>query len=145
MEQNNSYTDLGLPSGKLWATQNSRHEGQDYFSFGQAKDTFGDSLPAADDFQELHDHCKWVWDDESKGYTVTGKNGKSIFLPACGTRYASTLNSIVSGDGLKGNYWSRTPSTPQHALVLCFNKHSVNPRDDDMTYLGCTIRLCRKP
>ncbi len=39
------------------------------------------------------------------GYRVTGSNGNSIFLPAVGYRYGSSLSSV----GSYGYYWSSMP------------------------------------
>ncbi len=54
-------------------------------------------MPTRNDIQELINECTWTWDTEKIGYTVTGKNGKSIFLVAAGCRYGTDLSYI--------NYW----------------------------------------
>ncbi len=41
-------------------------------------------IPSRAEWQELRDKCEWTWDAEAVGYTVTGPNGNSIFLPANG-------------------------------------------------------------
>lgn len=40
------------------------------------------SIPTKDQFQELLDYCDWV--STGYGFNITGPNGNSIYLPACG-------------------------------------------------------------
>ena len=63
-------------------------------------------LPTLTEIQELIDKCNWEWTTEGghKGYRVTGPNGNSIFLPAAGYRYGSS----VYDQGSFGYYWSGT-------------------------------------
>ncbi len=65
-------------------------------------------LPTETEFGELRDKCKWEWTTQNgkKGYKVTGPNGNSIFLPAAGFRYWSSLFDA----GEYGYYWSSTPN-----------------------------------
>lgn len=58
------------------------------------------------EWKELEEKCEWVWieNGEQSGYRVTGPNGNSIFLPACG---------IINGDslvetGTQAYYWTST-------------------------------------
>ena len=47
-------------------------------------------MPTEEEFEELINSCSWQWTIISnyyKGYTVTGPNGNSIFLPAAGYYY----------------------------------------------------------
>lgn len=64
-------------------------------------------LPSKADLEELELQCTWTWTTigGNDGYKVTGPNGKSIFLPAAGFRYGSSLNYA----GGYGYYWSSTP------------------------------------
>lgn len=55
-------------------------------------------MPTKEQFQELIDSCKWEF--TGNGYTVTGPNKNSIFLPAAGYRYG---NQWV-GNGNAGYY-----------------------------------------
>ncbi len=50
-------------------------------------------MPTNDEQKELRNNCTWTWTTQSgtKGYRVTGPNGKSIFLPAAGYRNDSDL------------------------------------------------------
>ena len=59
--------------------------------------------PTKEDWDELANSCSWTWDwyDNKRGWTVTGSNGKSIFLPANGK-----LTSSFSNVGSAGGYWA---------------------------------------
>ena len=61
-------------------------------------------MPTYDEQKELYSQCTWTWTTQNgtKGYKVTGPNGKSIFLPAAGYRYDSDLDDA----GSDGWYWS---------------------------------------
>lgn len=58
------------------------------------------AMPTSDQLKELVEKCEWSY--EGNGYTVTGPNGNSIFLPAAGYRYESN----VVGQGAVGYYAS---------------------------------------
>ena len=65
-------------------------------------------LPTEAEFLELLDDCTWTWITQGghNGYEVTSKkNGNSIFLPAAGWRYGSSLYDA----GEYGYYWSSSP------------------------------------
>ena len=86
-------------------------------------------MPTKAEFEELINKCTWKWVTYKghKGYKVTSKtNGNSIFFPAAGWRYGSSLNSV----GETGYYWSSTPyeSGTSHACSLCFysSSHSTD-------------------
>ena len=96
-------------------------------------------MPTKDQFQELLDRCTWTWTTYKgvDGYKVTGPNGNSIFLPAAGWRYGTSLGN----EGSLGYYWSATPdeSGPDGAYYLLFID------DDRFTYwnsryYGCSVR-----
>lgn len=65
-------------------------------------------MPTKAESQELVDKCSWTWTTQGgkKGYKVTGPNGNSIFLPAAGDRYGTSLDDA----GEYGFYWCSTPS-----------------------------------
>lgn len=77
-------------------------------SYDAASDNWGSTwrMPTKAEFEELISKCKWKWTKQNghNGYRVTGPNGKSIFLPAAGWRYGSSLYNA----GEYGNYWSST-------------------------------------
>ena len=62
-------------------------------------------MPTNAEFQELIDKCTWTWTTVNGkiGYKVVSKsNGNSIFLPAAGYRYDTSLSHA----GSYGYYWS---------------------------------------
>ena len=77
-------------------------------------------MPTKKEFDELLSNCDWKWTtlNGKSGYRVTGKNGNSIFLPAAGWRYGTSL--YFAGD--YGYYWGSTPygSGTQYAYYLDF-------------------------
>ena len=64
-------------------------------------------MPTEGEMRELIDDCTWTRMTQNgiEGYKVTGPNGNSIFLPAAGFRYGSSLDD----SGSRGYYWSSTP------------------------------------
>lgn len=82
-------------------------------------------MPTDADWTELQNECTWTWTAlyGKNGYQVTGPNGKSIFLPAAGYRYATNRDSV----GSLGAYWSSTLDTvdPYKAMGVGFD--SVGP------------------
>lgn len=81
-------------------------------------------LPSAAEFQELLDSCTWEWD--GGGFTVTGKNGASIFLPAVG--HLEGTDSIAAPT----YYW-----TGQHAGT---DSATVLRLDEDIHTLAHSVR-----
>ena len=96
-------------------------------SYDAARSNWGGSwrLPTKSELEELKNKCKWTWSTQNgrKGYTVTGPNGNSIFLPAASGRVASMRGR---GIGVYGYYWSSTPdaSGNQSACYLYFDDDS---------------------
>ena len=92
-------------------------------SYDVARYRWGGSwrMPTKAEWQELVDKCTWTWTTQGghNGYKVTGKNGKSIFLPAAGWRYGTSPDGV----GEYGYYWSSTPgeSDTYSACSHCFN------------------------
>ena len=83
-------------------------------------------MPTKDECNELLSNCTWTWTTENdvNGYLVTGSNGNSIFLPAAGWRYGTSLISA----GPLGHSWSSTPyeSNTWNAYDLYFSSSSLN-------------------
>ena len=103
-------------------------DGDSIYDVARAKWGGSWRLPTKDEFQELVDRCTWTWTtyEGVNGYKVTGPNGNSIFLPAAGWRYGTSLGN----EGSLGYYWSATPdeSGPDGAYYLLFID------DDRFTY-----------
>ena len=66
-------------------------------------------MPTQAEWQELLNNTTNVWTTQNgvNGRLFTATNGNSLFLPAAGYRYASSLNSV----GSYGHYWSSSLST----------------------------------
>ena len=66
-------------------------------------------MPTKAELDELRYNCTWNWTTLNgvNGYTVTGPNGNSIFLPAAGYRYGTEVGSR----GSDGYYWSLSLSS----------------------------------
>lgn len=110
------FIDLGLPSGKLWAANNATLDDKVHFTFDEAVKAFGNNMPTTDDFVELTLKCKKKWNNKRNGYTYTGPNGNSIFLPATGLL------------GPYAQYWSRTTYGEHSASTFYFEPCAFNPQ-----------------
>ena len=81
-------------------------------------------MPTKDEFTELLNNCTWTWTtlNDVNGYRVTsnksGYTDRSIFLPAAGYRYGTSLNYA----GEHGDYWSSSlySDGPYDARFLYF-------------------------
>ena len=82
-------------------------------------------MPILAEIEELIDQCTWEWTTVGghKGNRVTGPNGNSIFLPAAGCPYGTSVNSL----GSYGHYWSGTlfEGYSYYAYYLYFYNGSV--------------------
>lgn len=63
-------------------------------------------MPTKAEMEELVEKCTWTWTSQggTQGYKVTGPSGNSIFLPAAGWRF----NTSVKDAGDFGIYWTST-------------------------------------
>ena len=85
------YVDLGLKSGKCWSIMNygaKKPEEVGYYMSSASVSNWGEhwKVPTKEDFQELIDYCEWTWTETNgvKGFSVKGRNGNAMFLPAAG-------------------------------------------------------------
>lgn len=87
--------DLGLPSGLLWAAENTpAANGGALLPFKEVivPDKDADAfrwerrwvVPGREAYEELRQHCTLSWEGERGGAIVTGPNGNTLFLPAAG-------------------------------------------------------------
>ena len=80
-------------------------------------------MPTYDDWQELYKNCNDAWTDDYNGTGVAGKvftskvNGNSVFFPAVGECYDSSVDDV----GSEGGYWSASWLSSSYAWVLYFN------------------------
>ncbi len=67
-------------------------------SYDAAASNWGSSwrMPTREELDELLNKCNWQWTKlgGKNGYKVIGTNGNSIFVPASGYRYGSSLGSV---------------------------------------------------
>ena len=102
-------------------------------------------MPRKEQFQELinssYTTTKWTTQNGVHGFIITSKsNGKSIFLPAAGYRYNSSLRNA----GSSGLYWTRMLDEidPSDALRMSFDSSYIDT-GDSYRYYGFTIRPVR--
>lgn len=133
------WVDLGLPSGTLWKDKNETGGYNNFFTYEQALNQFGNKLPTKEQLQELKDKCTWIW--TGSGYKVTGPNGKFIVLPKTGIRWC---DGRVEKDPPMGHYWSSTYGDSELSQRLNFE-----PAEYHIGYgyrcHGCSVRLVQKP
>ena len=113
------------------------------FQYDAARASWGGDwrMPTKEEMQELIDKCTWTWTKQNgvNGFKVTSKtNGNSIFLPAAGCRYRSSLIHA----GSYGGYWSSMPfgSSSNYAYVLFFYSSDQNVEDYYPRYGGQSVR-----
>ena len=102
-------------------------------------------MPSLEQFRELinssYTTTEWTTQNSVNGRKITSKkNGNSIFLPATGYRYDSSLN----GAGSLGYYWSRTLYSlySPYAWHLFFDSSGLNV-DSSIRYYGRSVRPVR--
>lgn len=110
-------------------------EGNLTSQYDAARANWGGSwrLPTKAELWELINKCTWKWTTQNgvNGYKVTGPNGNSVFLPAAGDRYRSSLDDA----GSSGSYWSSTPYDYKYTLDACFCYFESD-------YLGVSCSMC---
>ena len=131
-----TFVDLGLPSGRLWATENA----PGFYTFDEAVDTFGELLPKGSAMVELIEESEVSWNREKKGLDITGPNGNTIFLPADGYRWGMEVKNVK----LEGDYWTRMPRSQTGARILGFYSGGVYPLDGYYRSYGFSVRPCRE-
>lgn len=132
------YVDLGLTSGTKWKASNEVNEADteyDFFTYDEAMDRFGTSLPTKEQCEELKNECQWTW--TGSGYKVTGPNGNLISLPAAGYRNCS---GSVFNVGSFGYFWSSMPYGSGGAWYLIFGSGVVDMYSNDRCR-GQSVRL----
>ena len=65
-------------------------------------------MPSDTELKELYNECTWTWGNLNgvRGYTVTGPNGNSIFLPVVGYKDGSVHERGGSASTPCGVYWT---------------------------------------
>ena len=88
--EESDYVDLGLPNHIKWGKRNE--------DMGDWNYAYKKSIPTRDDFIDLLNNCKWEWG--GTGFTITGPNGNSIWLPTEGSTSAVKSGYYwIAGEG----------------------------------------------
>ena len=96
-------------------------------------------MPTVGEFQELNAQCDSEWTDEDgiAGRRFTSRiNGNSIFFPASGLRYGTSL----SNRGTSGLYWSASLYSSANGYDLNFDSGGVNPANTNGRFYGFSVR-----
>ena len=96
-------------------------------------------LPTVGEFQELNSNCDSEWTDEDgvAGRRFTSRiNGNSIFFPAGGYYYGTTLYNR----GSFGNYWSSSYISGTYAYSMNFDSGGVDPAGSYNRRFGFSVR-----
>lgn len=140
------YVDLGLPSGTLWKSANE----VGHYDYNDAVKKFGNDLPTREQWEELKEHCWWVWNEEDETTAaVVGENGNFILLPAEGFFQPPDPDSFIKEDGkivneVSGYYWSRTPDFHRTAWYLHFNYYDGEAKVAKVVHnRGHSVRLVK--
>ena len=100
-------------------------------------------MPTQAQFQELTDKCTWTSTSRNgkSGYNVKGPNGKSIFLPAAGSKGSDGTTSNLGSDG---EYWSSSLHAlyPYVAREFGFVLDCVGA-NSSLRYYGNSVRPVR--
>lgn len=130
------YVDLGLPSGTLWKAENE----EGLMDFNSACKAYKKRIPSMKQWGELERCCKWEWTGD--GYSVTGPNGATIFVPAAGYRNAS---GQIGKKGVFGNYWTSTKKGREEAWRFGFEEGDKFSLAIHSRKYGRSIRLVYTP
>ena len=99
-------------------------------------------MPTKEEFQELYNNTTVTWTQQNgvNGRLFTASNGNSLFLPAAGYRFNSSLYDA----GSYGYYWSSSLITegPDYAWDLYFDSGNYGV-SDDYRYYGQSVRPVR--
>lgn len=98
-------------------------------------------MPTKTEFEELLNSCTWNWGSVNSvsGYTVTGQNGNSIFLPVTGHYEGTSLSNTKYVNCWSTTYYS---DSQEWDLELGQNSRMTNVR---YRYYGMPIRAVRSP
>ena len=107
-------------------------------------------MPTREQWEELKEHCWWVWNEEDETTAaVVGENGNFILLPAEGFFQPPDPDSFIKEDGkivneVSGYYWSRTPDFHGTAWYLHFNYYDGEAKVAKVVHnRGHSVRLVK--
>lgn len=101
---------LGTVNGKVGLAELANEDDAAYMNWGEDW-----RMPTKAQVMELSNECTWSWDSAKRGYTVTGPNMNSLFLPAAGEAFQSSC--LYAGS--IGFYWSSSLNEAGNA-VACY-------------------------
>ena len=98
-------------------------------------------MPTVAEMEELFDNCAWTWTTQNgtNGYRVTGRNGKSIFLPIAGFMSG---NSCI-GEGENAGYWTNELASSDDISLgahISLSKMNKIKNNSFFRYRGYSIR-----
>ena len=100
-------------------------------------------MPTEEEWWELNNNTTVIWTTQNgvNGRLFTASNGNSLFLPAAGYRYYSSLNLAGSG----GYYWSSSLNTdiPSSAWGFGFSSGNYGMSSYGDRYYGRSVRAVR--
>ena len=104
-------------------------------------------MPTLEECEELVENCTWEWTEINGigGYTITGTNGNSIFLPATGFREYADFCPVGQAlpDGLYGFYWSKSLKPNYNSTIasgISFDQTRIESSGWNRRSNGHTIR-----
>ena len=104
---------------------------------------YGGRTPTLVEWQEMMDNTtsQWTTQNGVNGRRFTGANGNSLFLPAAGYLWGSSLNEA----GSYGSYWSSSlvKDNPDYAFCFVFDSSSLGMLDDSRVD-GFPVRAVRQ-
>ena len=98
-------------------------------------------MPTKAECQELIDNCDVTLTNDYNETGVAGRvftskvNGKSVFFPAAGSCYKSSMHDV----GSFGHYWSASWDSSSHAWKLWFDSR-MQGLDYSLRYSGYSVR-----
>ena len=98
----------------------------------------GWSIPSRNDWNELQNYCEWNWSRQNgiAGYSICGKNGNCIFIPASGYRGSNETRLI----GFEARYWTKVLNSGlERAWCTFYNSSEIKVGACFRGY-GCSIR-----
>lgn len=160
--QSRGLVDLGLPSGTLWRDKNENGghsfrqiydierinyqnnernlEKGNLYTYTEAANKFGNSIPTKEQWEELLITCQWIWIEDNQ-YKVIGPSGDYILLPGSGwADLGGNVGGMFTGPG-ESMYWSSTIESTNSMWYLFFWKGSKELRKGEIPHRYCAVRL----
>ena len=131
--------DLVLPSGTRWQAvgETNSTDQSNFFTYSEATEAFGASLPTKAQLGELVKECNWQWNEDKNGVIVVGPNDNAILFPLTGYRRA---DGAVMYANSYGYMWTSTADGDGSAWYLRYNTTQVG-LDTVSQAMGMGVRL----